>query len=240
MPSLSLKIILEDGAVTRTMKFPSGATVADATRAVAEKVLTDAKGEEYGLFLTSADDDLSGIWLEDHRRLDYYLIKDGDSLHYRCRVRTLRIRMLDGSLKTMQVDERQPVEDLMLAVCSRLGITNYEEYGLCREDQPMEQEAPATGTLTLKRKAKPREKDAAMQELSKKLKTDDNVEWLDQRKTLRESSVAGTETLLLKRRLFYSDRKVDARDPVQLNLLYVQARDAVLHGRHPVTEDQGK
>ncbi|XP_048000507.1 talin-2-like isoform X2 [Leguminivora glycinivorella] len=237
MPSLSLKIILEDGAVTRTMKFPNGCTVADAVQIVEEKVLTGGAGKDYGLFLTSADDELSGCWLEDPRRLDYYLLKDGDSLHYRCRVRTLKIRMLDGSVKTMQVDESKSVETLMMNVCSKLGITNHEEYGLCREDEPME-DHPGTGTLTLKRKHQHKEKDAALQQLSKKLKTDDNVEWLEQHKTLREMAVAPTETLLLKRRLFYSDRKVDARDPVQLNLLYVQARDAVLEGRHPVTEEQ--
>ncbi|XP_061724426.1 talin-1-like isoform X1 [Cydia pomonella] len=237
MSSLSLKIILEDGAVTRTMKFPNGCTVADAVQIVEEKVLTGAAGKDYGLFLTSADDELSGCWLEDPRRLDYYLLKDGDSLQYRCRVRTLKIRMLDGSVKTMQVDESKSVETLMMNVCSKLGITNHEEYGLCREDEPME-EHPTTGTLTLKRKHQHKEKDAALQQLSKKLKTDDNVEWLEQHKTLREMAVAPTETLLLKRRLFYSDRKVDARDPVQLNLLYVQARDAVLEGRHPVTEEQ--
>jgi hypothetical protein len=66
------------------------------------------------------------------------------------------------------------------------------------------------------------------------------VEWLDQHKTLRELSVDPKQTVLLKRRLFFSDRNVDSRDPVQLNLLYVQARDAILEGRHPVTEDKGK
>lgn len=31
-----------------------------------------------------------------------------------------------------------------------------------------------------------------------------------------------SETLLLRRKFFYSDQNVDSRDPVQLNLLYVQ------------------
>lgn len=30
--------------------------------------------------------------------------------------------------------------------------------------------------------------------------------------------------LLLRRKFFYSDQNVDSRDPVQLNLLYVQVR----------------
>lgn len=65
------------------------------------------------------------------------------------------------------------------------------------------------------------------------------MEWLDQHKTLREIGVDPKTTLLLKRRLFYSDRNVDSRDPVQLNLLYVQTRDAILDGRQVVTEAKG-
>lgn len=37
-----------------------------------------------------------------------------------------------------------------------------------------EESKPMTGTLTLKRKAQTREKDAKLEQLSKKLKTDDN------------------------------------------------------------------
>jgi len=48
------------------------------------------------------------------------------------------------------------------------------------------------------------------------------VNWLDHSKTLREQAVDVNETLLLRRKYFFSDQNVDARDPVQLNLLYVQ------------------
>lgn len=48
------------------------------------------------------------------------------------------------------------------------------------------------------------------------------VDWLDHGKTLREQGVTVEETLLLRRKYFFSDQNVDARDPVQLNLLYVQ------------------
>lgn len=49
-----------------------------------------------------------------------------------------------------------------------------------------------------------------------------SVNWLDHSKTLREQGVDVNETLLLRRKFFFSDQNVDARDPVQLNLLYVQ------------------
>ena len=48
------------------------------------------------------------------------------------------------------------------------------------------------------------------------------VNWLDHSKTLREQGVDESEFLLLRRKFFFSDQNVDARDPVQLNLLYVQ------------------
>jgi talin len=48
------------------------------------------------------------------------------------------------------------------------------------------------------------------------------VNWLDHSRTFREQGVDENETLLLRRKFFYSDQNVDSRDPVQLNLLYVQ------------------
>lgn len=50
------------------------------------------------------------------------------------------------------------------------------------------------------------------------------VNWLDHGRTLREQGIDDNETLLLRRKFFYSDQNVDSRDPVQLNLLYVQVR----------------
>lgn len=50
------------------------------------------------------------------------------------------------------------------------------------------------------------------------------VNWLDHSRTFREQGVDENEILLLRRKFFYSDQNVDSRDPVQLNLLYVQVR----------------
>ena len=48
------------------------------------------------------------------------------------------------------------------------------------------------------------------------------VDWLDLDKTLREQGIDESHSLLLKRKFFYSDQNVDIKDPVQLNLLYMQ------------------
>lgn len=65
------------------------------------------------------------------------------------------------------------------------------------------------------------------------------VNWVDIGKTLREQGIDESETVLLRRKFFFSDQNIDSRDPVQLNLLYVQARDAILDGTHPVTQEKG-
>lgn len=46
------------------------------------------------------------------------------------RMRQLKLRMLDESIKTVMVDENQPVANLMVIICTKLGITNSDEYSL--------------------------------------------------------------------------------------------------------------
>lgn len=76
-----------------------------------------------------------------------------------------------------------------------------------------------------------------MEQLKKKLKTDEDLAWVDHSKTLDEQEIHEQDVVLLRRRFFYSDQNVDSRDPIQLGLLYVQTRDAILSGTHPVTLD---
>jgi talin len=50
----------------------------------------------------------------------------------------LRVRTLDGgAVKTIFVDESQPVSQLMITVCSKMGIANHEEYSLVRDHPPI-------------------------------------------------------------------------------------------------------
>lgn len=76
--------------------------------------------KDYGLFL--ADEDMKkGVWLEPGRNLDYYILRNGDLLEYKRKLRTLRVRMLDGTLKTLLVDDSQPVANLMVVICTKIG-----------------------------------------------------------------------------------------------------------------------
>ncbi|KAM6119230.1 LOW QUALITY PROTEIN: talin-2 [Pterocles gutturalis] len=233
MVALSLKICVRQCNVVKTMQFEPSTAVYDACRVIRERVPEAQTGQasDYGLFL-SDEDPRKGIWLEAGRTLDYYMLRNGDILEYKKKQRPQKIRMLDGSVKTVMVDDSKTVGELLVTICSRIGITNYEEYSLIQEGIE-EKKEESTGTLKKDRTLLRDER--KMEKLKAKLHTDDDLNWLDHSRTFREQGVDENETLLLRRKFFYSDQNVDSRDPVQLNLLYVQARDDILNGSHPVS-----
>lgn len=160
-------------------------------------------------------------------------------------MRLLKIRMLDNAIKSIMVDDSQVVSNLMVLICTKIGITKHDEYSLVWEKPEDEQDNVQQsnrfntlgGTLTLTR-AKYREGekeiDPKMEEMKKLLNTEDGVHWVDHSKTLREQGIVESDILLLKRKYFISDANIDSRDPIQLNLLYQQAKEAILNGTHPV------
>ncbi|KAF7669193.1 hypothetical protein LDENG_00230790, partial [Lucifuga dentata] len=237
MVALSLKICVRQCNVVKTMQFEPSTPVYDACRIIRERVPEAQTGQasDYGLFL-SDDDPRKGIWLESGRTLDYYMLRNGDILEYKKKQRPQKIKMLDGAIKTIMVDDSKTVGELLVTICSRIGITNYEEYSLIQEVTEDKKE-DGIGTLRKDRTLLLRD-ERKMEKLKAKLHTDDDLNWLDHSRTFREQGVEESETLLLRRKFFYSDQNVDSRDPVQLNLLYVQARDDILNGSHPVSFDK--
>ncbi|XP_034385157.1 talin-2a [Cyclopterus lumpus] len=236
MVVLSLKICIRQCNVVKTMQFEPSTAVYDACRIIRERVPEAQTGQasDYGLFL-SDEDPRKGIWLESGRTLDYYMLRSGDILEYKKKQRPQKIKMLDGAVKTVMVDDSKTVGELLVTICSRIGITNYEEYSLIQETG---EEKKEDGMGTLKKDRTLLRDERKMEKLKAKLHTDDDLNWLDHSRTFREQGVDENETLLLRRKFFYSDQNVDSRDPVQLNLLYVQARDDILNGSHPVSFDK--
>ena len=106
-----------------------------------------------------------------------------DPLEYRKKVRILRVRMLDGTVKSLYVDDSQTVGNLMVLICTKIGITNHDEYSLVWDKPEDEQENIPTnrfdtlrGTMTIRsKKFKEGEKeiDPKMVELKKQLNTED-------------------------------------------------------------------
>uniref|UniRef100_A0A8C1Z6G5 Talin 1 n=1 Tax=Cyprinus carpio TaxID=7962 RepID=A0A8C1Z6G5_CYPCA len=169
MVALSLKIGV--GNVVKTMQFEPSTMVYDACRIIRERVPEAQLGQpsDYGLFL-SDEDPKKGIWLEAGKALDYYMLRNGDTLEYKKKQRPLKIRMLDGTVKTVMVDDSKIVSDMLMTICARIGITNYDEYSLVR-DVGEEKKEETTGTL--KRDKTLLRDDKKMEKLKQKLHTDD-------------------------------------------------------------------
>ena len=91
--------------------------------------------------------------------------------------------MLDGTVKSLYVDDSQTVGNLMVLICTKIGITNHDEYSLVWDKPEDEQENIPTnrfdtlrGTMTIRsKKFKEGEKeiDPKMIELKKQLNTED-------------------------------------------------------------------
>ncbi|VDM32021.1 unnamed protein product [Hydatigera taeniaeformis] len=240
---LALRIHVPDADVTKTLVFDALMTVGQACDQIRHQIreidgLDNPK--DYGLFLPH-EDNKKGLWLDNSRSLEHYILRNGDTIEYKYRFRWLYIRTMDGTRKTLRVDDSKTLAELMLPICTKMGIYNYEEYLLVRDTEEAEKERGVTlkrahhqsgglvGTL--------RDADK-MEKLRKELHTDDEVIWLNPAQSLRQQGIDEKEILLLRRRYFFSDMNVDARDPVQLNLLYVQLKDAILNGTHPVTLEE--
>eukprot|EP01130_Rhizamoeba_saxonica_P008405 TRINITY_DN3396_c0_g2_i1.p1 TRINITY_DN3396_c0_g2~~TRINITY_DN3396_c0_g2_i1.p1 ORF type:complete len:2486 (-),score=723.71 TRINITY_DN3396_c0_g2_i1:1285-8742(-) len=63
-------------------------------------------------------------------------------------------------------------------------------------------------------------------------------EWLNEQLTLHEQDIGRDTILVYAKRFFYGDEYVNEDDSVQLYLLYVEAHNAIIHTKYPVTEDE--
>ncbi|CAK5082389.1 unnamed protein product [Meloidogyne enterolobii] len=272
MGVLTLNIECHEKAIKKTMQFEPRTLVHDACRMVRDKLgPMHGNPNDYGLFRVE-DDPTKCVWMENGRTLEYYLIRNGDTLEYKNKIRSLRVRTLDGgAVKTIFVDESQPVSQLMVVICSKMGIANHDEYSLVRGFSPAldgndengygrdqhqqiqrndrERTPYSNGTdqydggTRSYQKGKGgientfmntigRKKERQIQQLRAKLHTEEEIHWVDHSKTLREQNIGDNEELTLRRKFFFSDTNVDTRDP-----LYIQCRDGVLRGLHPVSRD---
>uniref|UniRef100_A0A669C3Q4 Talin 2a n=1 Tax=Oreochromis niloticus TaxID=8128 RepID=A0A669C3Q4_ORENI len=177
MVALSLKICVRQCNVVKTMQFEPSTAIYDACRIIRERVPEAQTGQasDYGLFL-SDEDPRKGIWLESGRALDYYMLRNGDILEYKKKQRPQKIKMLDGAVKTIMVDDSKTVGELLVTICSRIGITNYEEYSLIQETV---EEKKEDGMGTLKKDRTLLRDERKMEKLKAKLHTDDDYDILN-------------------------------------------------------------
>eukprot|EP00117_Sycon_ciliatum_P044924 scpid3709/ scgid32340/ Talin-1 len=222
MADISLKINIPTLGVVKTLSFSPSLMVLDVCKQIRERVADAASvglPKDTGLFRPN-DDPKKAQWLDNARTLDFYTLRSGDLLDYVKKTRPLRVKMMDGSLKTVLIDDSATVEDLVKTICERVGISNANEYSLLDEETDQEK-AEAS-----KRRGS----------VSGVMDGDVMLRWLQPEKSLREQNIK--ESTVLTLRLKFWNRQIDQNDPVQLNLLCAEARSAILTGAHPITEGE--
>ena len=61
-------------------------------------------------------------------------------MEYRRKMRLLKVRMLDNSVKSIMADDSQVVSNLMVLICQKIGITSHDEYSLIWDKKPEEEQ----------------------------------------------------------------------------------------------------
>ncbi|XP_040434460.1 LOW QUALITY PROTEIN: talin-1-like [Falco naumanni] len=170
MVALSLKISISN--VVKTMQFEPSTMVHDACQMICEQLPEAQMGQsnDFGLFL-SDEDPKKVIRLEAGKAwtLDYYMLRNGDTMEYKKKQWPLKIHMLNGTVKTIMVDDSKTVIDMLVTICAEIGIINYDEYSLVQEIME-EKKEEITGTL---KKGKTLLRDDKMEKFKQKLHTDD-------------------------------------------------------------------
>lgn len=64
------------------------------------------------------------------------------------------------------------------------------------------------------------------------------VNWLKTEESLCEQGIVETDMLTLRKKFFVSDQHTHYNDPVQIDFLYAQLRDAIINGSLPCTRDE--
>ncbi|CAF1241967.1 unnamed protein product [Rotaria magnacalcarata] len=235
---ITLNIHVPHDNIIQPMQFDVQMLVGDVCRSIQGHlpITINHDPSEFGLFVNDVQHPSRSYWLDSSRPLNYYALKTGDNVDYRNKYRTLKIRLLDGTVRTILVDDSLIVAQLMVYICTKFGIANYDEYSIVYDLDA--DDASSVKTATLRRERSLQRTDKKMEELRKKCHTDDDTLWLDHSKTLRQQDIHEQSTVILRRKYFCSDTNIDQRDPVQLNLLYVQCRNGTIDGTHPVTYDE--
>ncbi len=88
--------------------------------------------------------------IKKHLKISDLLYFLQDHVEYKSRYRPLKIRLLDGTVKTILIDDSVIVAQLMVYICTKFGIANYDEY-LLVYDIDADDGNTATKTATLRR-----------------------------------------------------------------------------------------
>jgi len=102
-------------------------TVAEAARLIQQR--EGEGGPEFGLFQPKSSRNRPR-WLKMDQKLEFYELRNDDTLEYKKRMRPLKVKLEDGMVKTMLIDDSHTVAQVVEAIGQKMQLKNWEEFTL--------------------------------------------------------------------------------------------------------------
>ncbi|CAF3837471.1 unnamed protein product [Rotaria magnacalcarata] len=224
---ITLNIHVPHDNIIQPMQFDVQMLVGDVCRSIQGHlpITINHDPSEFGLFVNDVQHPSRSYWLDSSRPLNYYALKTGDNVDYRNKYRTLKIRLLDGTVRTILVDDSLIVAQLMVYICTKFGIANYDEYSIVYDLDA--DDASSVKTATLRRERSLQRTDKKMEELRKKCHTDDDTVTIQikKQKILRVREFLPkeyTKTKGVEKRIFQQHKKYQGVSELDAKLKYTQ------------------
>lgn len=131
---ISLKVVVAvNGTVQeKTMRFNADMAIWEVCKEVSEKL--NIGGADHGLFQQGSGS-RKGRWFKPNMTLKGAELLSGSVVEYKKKHRMLKVKLIDGSNRTVLIDDSSLLGEILAAVCKKVQINNPDEYGLRLESK---------------------------------------------------------------------------------------------------------
>jgi len=127
--ALELKVDI-NGERSTKMRFPMNYTVQETLKDIWTSKIGKSE-KDHGIFLPKEGNRKGKAqWLKPERTLRYYDLHDGDTIVYKKKHRVFRYALVDGSQKSVLIDDSDEVDKICQTIAEHIGLKNHLEFGL--------------------------------------------------------------------------------------------------------------
>ncbi|ORX59302.1 hypothetical protein BCR36DRAFT_276122 [Piromyces finnis] len=217
MPNqIFLRITCDKTGNNKTLEFNDELRVSEVYEKLNEKFGVSPE-ENFMLYRPSKK-----MYLNSGRILYSYEFSNEESLIYRSPIRMIKIKLMDNATKLFSVNDSEPISNILDIVLDKIkiNIDSKDEYCFVKDDpdfdkKKVDKNAPKYSCLATK-----------------------NIKWLDPTQTLCYENIEANDVLVLKKKLFYTDERLNRNDKVQVNLIYNQVKESIINGVNPCTLEE--
>ncbi|KAL6623811.1 hypothetical protein LY90DRAFT_642358 [Neocallimastix californiae] len=213
-----LRVFCEKTGNSKALEFDDNLRISELYEKLNEKF--EIKPEEGFLIYRPS----KKAYLNPEKTLYSYEFANEEELIYKNPIRMIKIKMMDNTTKIFSVNESEPIYNILDMILDKLKINldSKDEYGIAKEE-------PENISPT---------KQKRNSALKYNFLYSNNTKWLDTTKTLCYEDIGPDDILILKKKLFFTDERLNRNDNVQINLIYNQIKETIISGSNPCTLEE--